>query len=292
MMTLRLPQSIWFYRLLQAVLLALIAWQLAGLIWHIAAPTPPARLPPPSPASNGAATDLSPLVRLFVAPAQDATAVSTLSWKLRAVVASKGSLPAVAIFQGNAPQGIAVRVGDELEPGVVLVAVEADHAVVEHQGRRAQIPLDAPPPLSGGVTAVSVSPDVEPDPVSVDTPDGSKPAKPPLTPPNMVSGLLQAEQILSRAQLATGLQRLNVAQWSAGLSDAQGGGIALDNAAAQPLAGPLGLQTGDVIRQLNGAPLGRAADISALYAAFSRDTQITLTVLRHGSLTTLRYRVQ
>ncbi|MBV8465096.1 MAG: hypothetical protein JO218_04030 [Burkholderiales bacterium] len=151
-MIISLPNSRWFYRLLNAALIALLAWFAAGLLWLIFAPAP---VPPAAaPANNGAKgphLNMEPLTALFAPPTDQSggESPSSLPQKLRGVIAAHDDAPAAAIFEGGTPANSAVQVGEELSPGVRLLEVQGDHVIVSNQGRRERIELDSKPPAAG-----------------------------------------------------------------------------------------------------------------------------------------------
>ncbi|QNM98365.1 type II secretion system protein N [Chitinimonas koreensis] len=295
-MIVSLPASPWFYRCLNAALLLVVAWLLAGLVWLALTPRalPPVAAPALA-AAPRAVLDLSPLNALFAPPPSGDMAPSTLDYKLRGVIAS-GTPFAAAVFEKPGQAPLAVRKGDELESGVRLAEVNSDHAVVDNRGRRERLELDAKPAAQGVLPADTPPPQVEPGLIA--------PAPPSLPPPPQVQQQVHREppsrgmrrggdeRVLNRTALAGGMQSLNVTEWARGLADAEGGGVTVANASAQPLAGPLGLQSGDVLKSVNGAPMGRTNDISALYAAFSNAPTVTIELVRNGSPVTLRYRIE
>lgn len=291
-MIVSLPNSPWFYRCLNAILLLLVAWLAAGLVWQMLAPraTPPVAAPAQA-AARPVTQDMSPLNALFNPAGGGELQASSLSIKLRGVIAS--ATPAAAVFERAGQPSLAVRSGEEIEPGVVLLEVAADYVVVDNHGRRERLELDAKAAAAGVLPAADVPPPA-PSPMIV-------PAGPPSMPPLQPTGRMPMspapgrggdERSLSRQTLVAGMQGLNVADWARGLIDAPGGGIAVESSASQPLAGPLGLQSGDILKSVNGAPLARKGDISALYGAFSSARTVQIEILRNGTPMSLRYRIE
>ncbi len=151
-MIISLPNNRWLYRLVNAALIALLAWLVAGLLWLIFAPAPV--LPAAAPTNDGgkgARLDIGPLTALFAPPAAQAggESPSTLPQKLRGVIAAHDDAPAAAIFEGGTPPNAAVELGEELSPGVRLIEVQVDHVIVDNQGRRERIELDSKPAAAG-----------------------------------------------------------------------------------------------------------------------------------------------
>ncbi|PHV10169.1 type II secretion system protein N [Chitinimonas sp. BJB300] len=287
-MIISLPASPWFYRCLNGLLVLLTAWLAAGLLWQLFAPKSP--LPVAAPNAMPvvqASTDMSALNALFGEQAAAEVSLSSLGLKLRGVIATAS--PAAAIFDRSGASALAVKTGEEVEPGVRLVEVAADHALLDNRGRRERIDLDAKPAAQGvtpyGAQRVDDSDSGQGD----EPPPPVLPSRAAAVPENRSSDTL----VISRQALAAGMQNLNVNDWTRGLGDAPGGaGVLIDNAAAQPLAGPLGLQSGDVLTRVNGSALKRAADVSALYSAFSRGNTVNIELLRNGTPINLRFSIE
>ena len=294
-MIISLPASPWFYRCLNGLLVLLTAWLAAGFLWQLFAPKSP--LPVAAPVAAPVAqvsTDMSALNALFGEQAKPEVSLSSLGLKLRGVIAT--TAPAAAIFERSGASTLAVKTGEEIEPGVRLVEVEADHALLDNRGRRERIDLDAKPAAEGVSPYEAPQVDEEMD----EGPPSMPPRLPEPIPTSHDSNIgttthSQGSEslVISRQALAAGMQNLNVNDWVRGLSDAPGGaGLSVDNASAQPLAGPLGLQSGDVLTKVNGSPLRRATDVSVLYAAFSRSNTVNIELLRNGTPLNLRFSIE
>ncbi|WP_374352299.1 type II secretion system protein N [Chitinimonas sp.] len=283
-MIVSLPRSIWFYRCLNGVLILLLAWLLAGLIWQLIAPAAkPPLAAPQALRSSAPLLDMSPLNRLFSDNSAGVAAPSSLSYKLRGVIAAQGEAPAAAMFEVTGRPALVAKTGDELEGGVRLVEVASDHALVDNHGRRERIELDSKPAANGIVPATAAVP--------VDnkliTPVNSATQ---LTPPVPVEPAAD-ERRIARAALVGGLGQSGANHWAKGLADGSGG-IALVDAAAQPVAGVLGLQNGDVLTAINNSPLQQKGDVALLYATFSRASKVKLDIVRNGAPLTLLYRIE
>lgn len=298
-MIVSLPATPWFYRCLNALLLIVLAWLLASLFWLVFSPK--ATLPVAAPAvavARPILADVSAMNRWFGQPATGGDMQpSTLNVKLRGVIAT--STPAAAIFERNGQQPIAVKTGGELDSGVRLVEVTGDYVVVDNRGRRERIELDAKPAVVGILPADTPPPGDTHNMIQTVTPDVAPVVvaapKPKTVKPNVShadSGRGGDERMVSRQSLMGGMQSLNVNDWARGLGDAPEKGIAVLDAQAQPLAPILGLQTGDVVKSVNGRPLAHKADISALYGAFSTAKLVNLEILRSGTPMSLRYRIE
>ena len=292
-MIIALPQSPQFYRVVNLVLAAFLAWFAAGLIWLMLSPRPTPPVASPAIAHRTLAQlDTSPLAIMFTESAAPAIAPSTLNLKLRGVIAAHDNAPAVAVFDRASPPSIAVKLGDDIDAGVKLIEVAPDHVMVDNHGRHERIDLENPMAGAAGIF----------------TPAGPRPGgpiatefTPPPVPPRMGShrgapgrqpGGMQRS--LSREALSENMQHLNVTDWARGLADGSSAtpGIVVQDATAQPLSNLLGLQSGDVLRAVNGNNLQRTADISNLYSAFGNASSVTVDILRNGMPMSLHYRIE
>ena len=274
-----------FFELVFAVMLA---WMGAGLFWQLFAPrSPQVRLAPPVQALPAQQVAWNSAPTWFGQSAAAPTGPSTLSAQLIAVIAGGDSYSA-AIFTGLGAEPVAAKVGQELQPGVKLLKVTRDHAEVDNGGRTENIPLqgaDASAPAMGGAPAAGGLPAGGP---AIAPGIAAKPATA-ASEPVATDG---ASSTVTRGQLAAAMQNGNISDWAKGIGNAPGGGIQIDNAAAQPFAGPLGLQNGDVLKSINGQSLNQTSDISTLYTLFSQQSQVALVVVRHGNNLRLRYQIQ
>lgn len=255
-------------------------------MWRFAAPVP--AMAPASPLSAGASVQ-QPVSRIdanLIAPifgsagSDDGATNSVLPYKLRGVIAAGNSRGAAALLSGTGPKDAAFLVGDELQPGVVLKEVNADHVLVDNHGRRERIDLDAKPAArldSGPVPAA--------DPGLI-RPVGAG--------NNAGSGAVVQTLPISmpRAKLVTAMQGGNVAEWATGLRADVRKGIRIEAGSARGLVQTLQLQEGDVLQRINGRLLSHPGDIALVYNEFSQKNKIQLDVLRDDRPLTLDYTLQ
>ncbi|SMC25887.1 general secretion pathway protein C [Andreprevotia lacus DSM 23236] len=260
-------------KVLEALLVIVLAWVVAGLLWQLAGTSKAVRLAPAATPPRAAEVNWTRALDWFGHAAPVQTQASTFNAQLVAVFAGNDK-ESVAIFSGLQANNVAVKVGEELQPGVKLVRVASEVAVIERNGSREEIPLlrnGAPVAglvASGGIPVPAAAvPGVEPPA------DG---------PANNVT----------RGQMAAAMQSVNIADWSKGLSLAKDGGLQIDNVAQQPFARTLQLQQGDVMKSVNGKPLTQLSEISFLYTVFSQQSQVTLVIQRHDNPLSLKYQIQ
>lgn len=283
------PNKIWLLRILNALLITLIAWFAATLTWRVLTPTPDL---PPATTNNlttAAVANTTPQIdvmlisRLFGGGQSDgATSASSLPYKLRGVIGAGKGVDAAAIFAGGGAKDVVVRVGDELQAGVKLVEVRADFALVDNHGRQERIELDAKPALK------------------LDTPSASATSNDLIKPVNNMqvnvspqTGGAQSLAInMPRAKLIAAMQSGNVAEWASGLRTDPRKGIRVEPGSAPGLVQTLQLQPGDVMQRINGRVLSQPGDITLVYNEFSQKNKIQLELLRHDRALTLDYTLQ
>ena len=110
--------------------LALLGIVLAYWTWAWIAPRPVPR----APAAVDAPADASSARALFGAVKQSAAASSAV--RLMGVVAATSGRRGHAVLRLDAKQSVAVLQGEEVEPGLRLAEVHADHIVLDRNGAR------------------------------------------------------------------------------------------------------------------------------------------------------------
>ncbi len=283
-MTLSLPKSPWFYRLLNLLLLGLIAWQLAGLIWLLLAPKPkmPVAIEPRQvrvvQADVGQALAGFHLFGQSKAAAASGEVVdSSLPYKLRGIITATKTQPAAAIFSGAEPKETAVREGESIQPGVELISVAANEVLISNNGRRERIKLDDKPAVEIPVVSSGKVEEAPAKAEAVAKPEG---------------GSSGAPMVLRRKALAASLQSLNIAELAKGLGTAPDGGILVEDLSAQPVLRTMGVMPGDVLKGINGQDLAGPADISVLFGALGQQRKATLRLVRRGRPLSFAYSIQ
>lgn len=268
----RLPR--WLEILLALVLL----WQGASLFWLLFGPAQRhGNLAMPVPVPLEQPFIPSGLARWFEAPKTEAAAPVN---DLRLVLLVSGR-NGVAVIAGAPGGDIAVKEGGEVMPGTRLKTIRTRSVVLEQGGAERILELPAADvdsmvvPYGKAANAPSPAAPANPPPVAA-------PAAPKEAPPETVA----------RGQLGNMMQSGNLGAWSKGLASYRDGGILVENADEQMLSKTLKLKNGDVMKTVNGRPISQLADISLVYNFFSQQSSVELSVLRDGSLQTLRYQIQ
>lgn len=241
----------------KALLLIVLAVQSARLAWAIVQPVGPvgdwrpavARPLPPAMRSAIIAS-VNPFDRTAAGAAPGALANDL---KLFGVRNNLSGLGGGAIIGTPDGQQVSVSVGEEIKPGVSLVAVGFDYADVRRQGGRQRIFLDQ-----------------DKAPMSVGASYASKAAP---TPPVANSGGTSA----TLAQIHQGIRFLPRQKDGAvdGVIVAQMGN---DSAALNAA----GLRAGDVITAVNGVRIQSATDAAQLQQSLVPGVSLTLNVERDG----------
>lgn len=256
---------------LEVALWALLAVQLGRLFWALVTPMGPlgdwrGRQPavPPPAARQALFAAMDPFFRDSSAGAASAAPgqVTSLALQLYGIRLNEGSGLGSAIIA--TPDGVqsSFAVGEEVLPGVRLKAVAFDHVVIERGGASESLYLDqsvpapAAAPQPAPATPVPATP---PAPVAEAAPIAAAPTSSEPVPP---SRLLASVSFLPR----------NAGKAVTGIVVApKGQGDELMRA---------GLRPGDIITQINGRPVGSAADIQALAAGIKPGARLSLMVER------------
>lgn len=259
------PGTTRFGALVTVALVLALAWVLAKWTWVFVAP-PAATAAAPA----GSGVDLAEVAKLFggSAPAGAASPVAGGSGlRLKGVVAPSPANIGSAVFNAGG-RDVAVALGGEVQPGVKLVAVERDHAVVSRAGVRERIDLE------------------------------TRMAAVPRTVAGKASGFRLAVSrsgsnafSFSRKDLDEALKDPGQLSYLGRIGMPQGGGVRLDEAPPGSLASRLGLQPGDVIKKVNGQAVASAGDLARLYQQFATTSLIQAEIQRGTATVQLSYNV-
>jgi general secretion pathway protein C len=254
-----------FGALVTVALVLLLAWVAARWTWVFLAP--PAGAPA---AAAGGGIDLAAAARLFGGTAPPGTGVAPgtgTGLRLKGVVAPTPASTGSAVFNAGG-KDIAVMLGGEVQPGVKLVAIDRDHAVVSRAGVRERIDLEtrlaAVPRAVGGKAA------------------GFRLA---------VSRSGTNAFAFSRKDLEDALKDPGQLSYLGRIGTPQGGGVRLEEAPPGSLASRLGLQPGDVIRRVNGQAVASAGDLARLHQQFATTSLIQAEIQRGSASLQLSYTI-
>lgn len=252
----RLPLNI-LYRLVELALMALLALQVARLIWAAVTPVGPLgdwRLPA---AGVGAGAPellrgFDPFFRLAGPQSQAApVAVTGLQLTLFGTRLNAASGRGSAIIAG--PDGVqtSYAVGEEVSPGVTLKAVFFDHVTLSRGGAEEDLFLDQGSALPADGSAPAGDSGAGPAP-------GGESAARPVT--------------LARLRAEIGfIPRIDGGKVTGLVVRPQGSG---------QLFRQVGLKEGDVVTQIGGRPVTGASDIENLAGQYAKGGNIPLSVER------------
>lgn len=251
-------------RLLEGLLWAGLGLALARLVWALLTPA-------------GPLGDWRPAQPRATAPAVDRAVLAQFDPFFRSTPATAGPLAASSLDltltgtrldrasgRGSAiiatPDGVqaSYAVGEEVAPGVRLVEVGFDSVTLERGGVREQLFLDQSAPAADGAAMAGL----------------------PLTPAGTVAD--PAVPVVPQAPI------LPEGLGAAGLSPVieEGRTVGVRVASPPPALLAAGLRPGEVVRAIDGQPLGSPAQLARL-AQSRPGEQVTLTVERDGETVTL-----
>jgi general secretion pathway protein C len=265
----RVPRNT-VYSALELLLLSLLAMQCARLVWTIVTPVDPigewkasSALRPVMPASTGLLSSFDPFFRLSGGNAP--VVVTSLNLKLFGVREDRASGRGSAII--STPEGLqrSFAVGEEIVPGVTLVAVGFDNVTINRGGTPEQLFLDQ------SSSATVVTPSGPPASASGPTLFNAPPPAPP--PPAASNGSITSQ-----------------IQFQPRLSDGQVTGVAVQPQGSGELFRAAGLAPGDVIVSVNGRRITSADQARALAGQITRG-EVSVEVDRGGRTVPLRMRV-
>lgn len=256
--------------LLVALLAIALGAQLAYWTWALLAPASP-----PAMAAPEAVADLGVAAKLFGSSASSASTPSGTApsgLRLKGVVAPTPGRTASAIFGTGAGRDVAVKIDGDVQPGVKLVQVLPDAAVVSRGGVRERIELErlasaAPSGASGR---------------------GGAPSAFRLN----VARSGTNNYSLSRKELDEALRDPNQLNYLGRIGVAPGGGVRMDAAPPGSLAAKLGLQPGDIITRVNGQAVASPGDLARLYTQFNTLSMVQAEVKRGGLPVQVSYAIQ
>lgn len=258
----RLPPIDWL-RLVEKLLLGLLALQCARLVWVVLTPVGSfgpwegrqAQFPTPA-ARQSLFSSFDPFFRAGAQQATGGGVVTSLALTVYGIRLNEGSGQGSAIVAG--PDGVqnSFAVGEEILPGVVLKAVAFDHITIDRGGAEEQVFLDQSQPASAPGVPVEGG---APSPVTgLDNPAAEALKRDIGFSPRMQNGRITGLVLTAR-------------------------GPAFQNAGFQP---------GDIITQVDGQPVGSPSDLQALQGKIIPGARISLTVERGASLSTINLTLQ
>lgn len=264
------------YAVSELLLLAVLAWQLARLVWAIVTPVSPLGAWRPADAgavvaAPGILGGFDPFFRLSAG--SGAAVVTDLDLKLYGVRADQATGRGSAIIGLPDGRQASVAVGEQIVPGVTLQAVRMDGVTILRGGVPQMLFLDQSRPATSvaGAAAGAGSTRIGGPP---------PPPIPGLTPPSGIGAGGVAPSALA-AQIGAS-PRIAGGRIDGFTLQPQGDGAAFRAA---------GLQPGDVLVSIDGVRVLNADSIAALPDLVGRDAQATLEVERGGRIVPLSVKI-
>ncbi len=272
MMVMSLTRLQLLSRMLTALLVIALGWQLAWWTWHFI--TPSLRNSTFT-QSITAVPDVALGRQLFGDSGTVSSSVSASSQgsiRLKGVFAVDGrTLSAAVLNVGGRDQ--AIRRGEELFAGTTLAEVHADYVVISRSGVRERIDLDRFE--SRGAKQMNAA------------------NAAPVTQFRLnVASTGTNAYALSRQELNGVLQDPRQMAFLGRIGNAASGGVRVEDAPSGSLLDKLGIKTGDIITGLNGQPVNSPGDLARLYQQFGTLTSIRAEVRRGGAPVMLSYAIQ
>jgi general secretion pathway protein C len=242
-------------------LLLLAGWLAARWFLYFSAPTDVSPARPRQQEQLGMAAQAAADANLFgVAPTSGGgQVVSNLNIKLKGVVAG-GATGAAIVNTGSKDE--AAQVGGEIAPGVVLESVHPQYMVVRRNGALERVNIEERQQLAAAVSpvlqrrtaapAVSATSQVVQSPPAPTNPDAryQRPPAPASAPPPATAAAIP--------------------------------GLAITSIPPGSMLERLGLQTGDVIRSVNGEAVTNETDVARIVRARGVQGPFTAEVERNG----------
>jgi len=251
-------------------LVLVLAYQLAYWTWVFVAPAQR----PAVPETRGD-VDFDAIARIFGASAPGPAAASSSGLRLKGVIAPTPGVEASAIFSTGAGKDVAVYLDGEVQPGVKLVEVHPEYAVVSRAGVRERIDLEKPSRA-----------------VAANTPAGARGGRANAGFKLNVSKTGGNTYTISRKELDAALSDPNQLNYLGVIGPPVKDGVRMEAAPPNSLAQKLGLQPGDIIRKVNGQAIASTGDLARIYTQFGQISLLQAEVLRNGAVVQLSYSIQ
>jgi general secretion pathway protein C len=246
-------------RLLIGGLTALLIVQLVRLAFAILTPASPLgdwrpRAPDDMDAAQKAELfgRIDPFYRTLPTGEGATNAVTSLQIGLFGIRMNMGSTAGSAIISGADGVQNSIGVGEEIQPGVRLVAVHFDHVEIDNAGKRELLYIDQADAPGGANAAANAA----------------------LSAPQQSTATVLGTIPISPMSLRTGIS------FSPRSEGGRVTGIALGQQGDGSAFQAAGFRNGDVIRSINGRPVTSASDAASIVAQLQPGARLTLDVER------------
>ena len=256
------------------LLVALLAWQLAALLWTLmplpksAAWSPAPGFVDPAPPKSALNVDALVNAHLFGQYQASASAASLanapdtqLNFTLLGILAGTTEAESLALIAKDSTDEGAYSIGDDVSPGVNLQAIFPDRVILSRQGRLETLRLDKDSPSNAPVfNAVT----------NTSEPQEGTPAA-----AQMLAQI--KEQVLTDPSKAANFIRVQPMSGDGGLK-----GYRVYPGPERGAFNAAGLKPGDVVTAINGTPLSDPGQALQLLQSLSQSSALSLTIDRNG----------
>ncbi len=256
------------------VLVAVLAWQLAALLWTLvpmpksAAWTPSPGFVDPKPLKPKLNVEALAASHLFgqpqagVATASLANAPDTqLAFTLLGILAGSTERESLALIAKDANDEAPYAIGDDVSPGVTLQAIFPDRVILSRSGRLETLRLDKDSPSNAPpLVATATTSDVQ---------EGTPAAA------AMIAAI--KDQVITDPSKAANFIRVQPINGEGGLK-----GYRVYPGPERGAFNAAGLKPGDVVTAINGTSLSDPGQALQLLQSLSQASSMSLTVDRNG----------
>lgn len=301
-------EAVWLAKAGIAAAVAGIVWTLLQLLWlglGWSAPLPQAIALPPAqesraPAASLASWHLFGNAKLLADPraAAQAAPTTTLAVTLTGVMASSDPRSGVAFIAGDDGEPRRIRVGDDIQQGVVLDQVYPDRVILNRGGNLETLPLREAGPLGNSGTSgnrAASNPGTSATGFPANNPGANFMAQvgqiqgpvgvPALPVQGMDMEAIRKQYGVDASQLAHSITPLPV------LENGQFVGVRLNAGPQQALLTQIGLRPDDIVTAVNGQAITDPARIPGIVAGLNNASRVSITVRRNGKTETLNLNV-
>ena len=303
-------EAVWLAQAGIAAAVAGIVWTLLQLLWlglGWSAPLPDAIALPPiqqnaAPTASLGSWHLFGNAKLLADPRAQAQSAptTTLAVTLTGVMASNNPRSGVAFIAGDGDGGEPrrIRVGDEIQAGVVLDQVYPDRVILSRGGALESLPLREAGSLSNADNGASRSTNATataPNGFPSNSPGASFMAQVgqiqgPVGVPNIPAHGIDMEAVRQQygvdpVKLAQAITPLPV------LENGQFVGVRLSAGPQQSMLEKLGLRPDDIVTGVNGQSITDPSRIQGIVAGLNNASRVSIEVRRNGKTETLNLNV-
>ncbi len=256
------------------LLVAVLAWQLAALLWvlvplpKVAAWTPAPGFVDPAPVKTALNIDAITSAHLFgqyQASADTAAAANApdtqLNFTLLGILAGSTEKESLALIAKEGGDEAPYSIGDDISPGVNLQAIFPDRVILARQGRLETLRLDKDSPSNAPALSIAST--------SSEPVEGSPAAS------QMLAQI--KEQVLTDPSKAANFIRVQPISGDSGMR-----GYRVYPGPERGAFNAAGLKPGDVVTAINGTPLNDPAQALQLLQSMSQASSLSLTIDRNG----------